>query len=181
MENTENVIFDRQLNGYNKGQVNRYIAKMSEAYRAAYNEHSAECGRYNDLLEAYKKLEEKEQSRPGADVIAKTLVDAETLAHKIIADANAEAATIIAEARISEKTISEEARAEVETARQRASRIIEDSYLESSLISSQAKKDREQADEIIENTIAKLLGIMTQKRDGADTRQTSVTPVGACA
>jgi len=106
---TPEVSFEKQLSGYDRGQVNRYIANISEAYQTAYNEYTAVCEKYNSLLEDYRKLEEKEQNKPGADIIAKTLVDTESLAHRILEDAGSEAARITSDAIAEAKRITDDA------------------------------------------------------------------------
>ena len=156
MLNIENVSFDKQFNGYERVQVDRYITTLSEAYQKAYDEYTSVCCKYNELLEDYKVLEEKEQSRPNAEVIAKTLVDTESLAQKILADAKADAAIVTADARACARKATEEARAEAESVRLKSSKLVEDACLEAAGIVSQARRDREEADAIIEQAITRL-------------------------
>lgn len=177
MLDIENITFDKQFNGYDRGQVDRYFSKMAEAYRAAYEEYNTACGRYYDLLEDYKKLEEKEQSKPDAGVIAKTLVDTETLAQKIIADANSEASVITADARAGARMITADASAEAEAAQEQSKKVVEDAYLEAARITSQARRDREQTDEIVENAIARLQEMLSLSFNSSDMRYIDDAPV----
>lgn len=162
MLNIENIAFEKQFNGYDRTQVDRYVASITEAYQTAYDEYTAVCGKYNDLLEDYRRLEEKEQSKPSADIIAKTLVDTEALAQKIIADAKADAAVVTADARVNARKAMEDANAEAEAIQQKSSSLIEDAYLEAARITSQAQKDREEANTIVELTITRLQDMLEQ-------------------
>ena len=106
--------FAEQTNGYDKAQVDDYIRRLTEAYQTAYNEYQAVCVKYNALLQENKKLETEKQfaSSAGpipnktvkdseiADIIAKTLVDSEMLARKIVENANAEAERIVDQAKL---------------------------------------------------------------------------------
>jgi len=99
MTNTA-ITFQKQLNGYDKDEVDRYIAKLTGAYQTAYEEYTAICGKYNGLLSDYEKLcEKRDNGSQGVAVIAKTLIDTETLAQQIIADAQAEAGKLVSVAR----------------------------------------------------------------------------------
>ena len=167
MLSTENVFFDKQVNGYDRTQVDRYILSISEAYQTAYDEYASVCGKYNDLLEDYRILEEKELSRPNADIITKTLVDAETLAQKIIANAKADAAEITADARESARKIAEDVCAEAEVLRQKSSRLIDDAYLEAARITAQAQSAREETDKIVEQAIEKLCDMLSPRGDSS--------------
>ena len=86
-----NVIFKESTNGYDKEQVNLYISKLAEAYKGVYSE--------NQVL--------REQKNPNSDIIAKTLMDTEILAQKIIANAHKEAARIIVRAKTNYEQIQE--------------------------------------------------------------------------
>ena len=108
IENKE-VSFGKQFNGYDKGQVDRYVDSLTKAYQTAYDEYKAVCGKYNSLLEDFNELEAKEAQRPAAEIITKTLVDAETMASKIISDANTESEMIIKKAQDEAKRITGDA------------------------------------------------------------------------
>jgi len=103
------IFFSDQKFGYDKEQVDSYIAKLSEAYQMAFEEHNAAVAKYSSLLEDYQRLEEERRRsnedgarkaeagvdiREVSDIVAKTLVNAEMLAKKIIEDARGEAAKI---------------------------------------------------------------------------------------
>ena len=51
------VTFQKRMNGYDKDEVDRYIANLSEAYQAAYEEHAFISAKYDSLLEEYKTLD----------------------------------------------------------------------------------------------------------------------------
>lgn len=89
------VAFTRQLRGYDMVQVDRYIKKLTDAYQTAYSEYNSVCKKYTDLLEKSSELEKKAQ--PGginAEIISKTLIDAEIKARNIVNSARAEAEKI---------------------------------------------------------------------------------------
>lgn len=108
IENTE-VIFERQFNGYDKSQVDRYIDSLAKAYQKVYDEHNAICGKYDSLLEEFNALRIKDEERPAADIIAKALVESEAIANKIILEASMEAEMIIETAKCDAKKIAEDA------------------------------------------------------------------------
>ena len=230
-----NIAFEKQLNGYDREQVDSYIKNLSAAYQSAYEEYTAACEKFNALLDEHKSLQAREQSRPNADVIAKTLIDTETLARKIIEEANAEAAAAGAQARADAQKIIDEARCEaqkiIDDARDEAQRIadgaytekaalkmqarqlideayaeaasakesaesvitkasveaaivlenakkvIDYAYIEASQITTQAAKDREQADEHLRMAIEKLHAMLPCGRSGADAPQIQDKPV----
>ena len=92
------IFFTEQKNGYDKVQVDNYIHMLTEAYQKAYKEYLDICGKHNDLMQDYKKLETEREKQPGlnADVIAKTLLDSEKLAREIIDNAYNEESRIVA-------------------------------------------------------------------------------------
>ena len=52
MENTitnMELSFEKQFNGYDKGQVDSYIANIAGAYQTAYDEYNALSEKYNDV------------------------------------------------------------------------------------------------------------------------------------
>jgi len=110
------IIFNRRLNGYDKDEVDCYINNLTQAYQTAYDEYNAVCGKYNELLDKYNTLgERRENNKPDAAVITKTMAEAETLAQKIIADAQIET-----------DKIREEACMEKVAARMQAQKLIDD-------------------------------------------------------
>jgi len=57
------ISFPKRLNGYDRNEVDRYIADLSEAYQTAYKEHAYVSAKYDSLLEEYKTLDgEREQT-----------------------------------------------------------------------------------------------------------------------
>ncbi|MCL1792616.1 MAG: DivIVA domain-containing protein [Oscillospiraceae bacterium] len=91
------VIFSERKNGYDKSQVDEYIKKIADAYREAYDENVALREKCEALMQNCQKLEEKIQNLENNDseIIAKTLIDSENLAKKIVADAQGEKAKIM--------------------------------------------------------------------------------------
>jgi len=85
------VSFNKQENGYDITQVDAYIKSITEAYQSAYEQNNIICNKYNQLLENFKMLQMREQSRPSAEVISNTLLNAEMFSKKIITEAQAEA------------------------------------------------------------------------------------------
>ena len=108
MTNT-GVSFERQFKGYNREQVDQYIASLAQAYQIAYDEYNSVCCKYSDLLEENEGLKEQNQNTPSADVLSKTLVNAELLAQKIIEDAKAESENMRAKAQADSKKIIDDA------------------------------------------------------------------------
>jgi DivIVA domain-containing protein len=174
------ITFKKQFNGYDKDEVDRYINNLAQAYQTAYEEYAAVCAKYNELLEAHARLgEQQEQNKSGAAVIARTLVDAETLAQKIIADAYAEADKIKAEthaeaqklkedayiekaaARIEAQKLIDDANAETSGAKGRADKVIADAQDEAAQISFRARSNLEQADASVRQIINKLQGLLS--------------------
>ena len=120
-----NVNFIDQKNGYDKEQVDSYITKITEAYKLVYDEHQAISDKYNALLQdhrksdaekqtlsgkydslerEYNKLADEKQAGSNAGVIAKALLDAETLAKKIIDSAYIEAARVAEQEKVNIET-----------------------------------------------------------------------------
>jgi cell division septum initiation protein DivIVA len=150
------VSFEKQFNGYAKEQVDRYITHLASAYQTAYNEYQTVCAKYNNLLEDYKKLEAREQDRPDADVITKTLVNTEKFAQKILADAQIEAEKIKLEARI-----------EAEAKRAAAQKLIDDAAVKAARINVSAKQNMEVANEEIARLIKRMQGLTAPETTGA--------------
>ncbi|MCL2083649.1 MAG: DivIVA domain-containing protein [Oscillospiraceae bacterium] len=155
-ENTANmeITFEKQFNGYDRSQVDRYVAELSGAYQKAYGEYLSVCDKYNGLIERYRELEARERGRPSADIISKTLVDTEILAGKIIEDARAEAAKIQAEARENAKRIAEDAYITVAAEKLKAEKIMAEAAAETV----RAKKASEHAGA----TVSQIIGAMQE-------------------
>ena len=186
------ISFAKQHNGYDREQVDRYIENLSNAYRTAYNEYTAVCAKYNSLLEEYKQLSERLAEQPAErpesgsgksniEIIAKTLIDTEALAQKIIADAQAEADKLReqaqeeaektkdgayqerATARMQTYKIVEDANAEAAAAREQAEKVLGGARAEAAVITAQARQNIDQANESILQLIEKLQEIVTPK------------------
>ncbi|MCL1835489.1 MAG: DivIVA domain-containing protein [Oscillospiraceae bacterium] len=172
------INFTRQRNGYDKEQVDSYVSNLTKAYRTAYDEYNTVCEKYNCLLEDYNELETKAQETPDTDVIAKTLVDMEILAHKVMADAGAEAEKTLACARDEAMRIIDEAMLaaadskesaskildaaafEESSARARAVKIIDDAKAEAEQINRRAGKAREASHDLIRRTMSEMESIL---------------------
>ena len=88
------IFFTSEANGYNRAQVDSYVSKVSRAYQATYKEYQELSGKYESHLEECGKSGAQGQNGLSSDIAAKTLINTELLAKKIIDDAHAEAAKI---------------------------------------------------------------------------------------
>jgi len=169
------VSFAKQFNGYDRAEVDRYVENLTQAYQTAYDEYNSVCAKYNDLLDKYGALcRQQEQNKSNVVVIAKTLVDTETLAHKIIADAQTEAEKIKAyslteaqklkedayvekaAAKIQAQKLIDDANAEMTGIQERGRELIRSAQAEAALINSQAKRNLDQTNGTIAGAAAKL-------------------------
>ena len=94
------ILFNEQKNGYDKGQVDNYIQMITKSYQNAYAEYLDINGKYNELVQSYKKLESEKAGKPAgldADIIAKTLLSSEKLAKEIVDNAYDEEARMVAQ------------------------------------------------------------------------------------
>ena len=174
------VSFSKQFNGYDKDEVDRYIRNLSEAYQTAYEEYTAVCAKYNSLVENCKTHEgEQEHNKSNIAVIAKTLVDAETLAAKIMTDAREEADKIMAEAqtaaqiikdkahienttvKMQSQKIIDDANAEATVVKEHARELIDDAQIDAAQIEMRAKKNLSQANEKISQLISDMQKLLT--------------------
>ena len=135
---SQEITFSRQLSGYDRDQVDRYLQRLCDAYQTAYDGYNEMMHEYNTLLRRYRQLEEQEMSRPNQDIIAKILVDSESAAQKRISEANSEAEKIIAEAR----STTADMRRELQTDREAFRRECD---LEKAMIAMQSQKELEVA------------------------------------
>jgi len=170
-----NVSFDKQFNGYDKGQVDQYIKNLATAYQTAYDEYQNVCGKYNGLLDEVSKKETEEQGRPTADIISKTLINTELLAQKILDDAKAQTETIHADAQAEARRITDDAYLQRAEARLQAQKLLDDATAEAEAIKTAARqtfeeanakeiaaqKALEQANESIAQLIQTMQGLIT--------------------
>ena len=188
------ITFPRQFNGYDKDEVDRYVVNLTKAYQTAYEEYNAVCAKYDELLENTKNGDgEREQNKSSAAIIAKTLVETEMIAQRIIADANAEAEKIKEETQAATRKIMEEtyiekaaaklqaqkliddASAETAGAQERARKLVVEAQAEAARISVYTSKKREQADESLHRLIDKLQDLISSKPHiAAEKPETSV-------
>ena len=145
MTNT-NISFSKEKNGYDKSQVDSYIKKLSDAYQKTFDEYKDVSDKYKNLLEDYNKSNTQERKEMNSDIIAKTLINAEILAQKVLDDAHAEASDVIAEA----NRVVESANAEAAKAQETANEIINEANTEAVLMVAQARKSIEQARKTME-------------------------------
>ena len=149
------VSFTEEKEGYNKAHVNAYISKLAKAYQTACAENQALEESYKNLQEACKKLEVQERSKLNAEIIAKTMVNMETLAQRIIADAQEEVLAAKTEA----KKILAEANAEAEEAKAAALKTLDAANAEAARIVDRAKSSFAQAQDVMQQTERKLTAI----------------------
>jgi len=171
------VTFAKQIMGYDRDEVDSYVENLSQAYQTAYDEYNSVCAKYNDLLEEYDSIWRKqEQNESNVAVIARTLVDTETLAHTIIADAQAQADKLTAEAQAAVQIIREETFAEKAAAKRHAQKLIDDATLEMAGIQERAREvirgARIEADQIsgrarqnLEKTNRSIAGMVEKLKD----------------
>ena len=55
------IPFDKEVGGYNKVQVDSYVALLTEAYSEAFQEYERASSRYNRLLDKIYRGEEIEE------------------------------------------------------------------------------------------------------------------------
>jgi len=176
---SSDVTFSTQIIGYDRAEVDSYVENLSQAYQTAYGEYNTVCAKYNDLLEEYDTIwRQQEQSKSNVAVIARTLVDTETLAHTIIADAQAQADKLTAEAQAAVQMIRDETFAEKAAAKRHAQKLIDDATaemagiqerarevirgakIEADQISGRARQSLEQTNRSIAGVVEKLKGIL---------------------
>ena len=131
-----NISFAKEKNGYDIEQVNSYIKKIGEAYQTTYYEFLDISGKYKSLLEDCGNSDKKEPTGMNPDVAAKTLINTEMLAQKIISEAQAEATAAVAESR----RIKDSADAEISKAKEAAQKIIDEAYAEAAKARADAQK-----------------------------------------
>jgi cell division septum initiation protein DivIVA len=116
----DGITFSERPMGYDKQQVDNYIAKLSYEYRTMHSEYTRMLEKCNSLSDACVKLSD-ERNRAvdalnhqkatsasfsaDAEAIARAIVDAEILAKQIIDRANEEAASIQESARIAREEL----------------------------------------------------------------------------
>ena len=176
---TNDVTFAKQFGGYDRNEVDRYVKNLTQAYQTAYGEYNSVCARYNDLLKEYTALcRQREQNKSNVAVIAKTLIETETLAHNIIEGARSEAERIksdtqesaqkIREDAFSERTAAkiqtqkliDDANTEMSKARERAREIVKDAKTEAALVNMHAKRNLEQTNESIAVLVKNLQDLL---------------------
>jgi DivIVA domain-containing protein len=173
------VTFEKQLNGYDRGQVDQYIARLAEAYQEAYDEYTSISDKNDDLLKEIEELKKESKNAPNAEVITKTLLSSEILAQKTLEDADEEAGKMIAKAQAESRMIIADACAEQDAAKAKAERIIKEAKIEAARNISKADqelmtiyKKREMLSSEISNIISKLETIEFEETGGETERET---------
>jgi len=174
---SNDIAFARQMMGYDRAEVDSYVENLSLAYQTAYDEYNSVCAKYNGLLEEYGALwQQQEQNKSNAAVIARTLVDTETLAHTILADAQAQADKLAAETQAAVKIIRDDAFAEKVAAARHAQKLIDDATAEMTGIQERAREvirsAKIEADQIsgrarqnLEQTNRSIAGVLEKLKD----------------
>jgi cell division septum initiation protein DivIVA len=86
--------------GYDKQQVDNYIARLVYEYQSMQNEYTALVSKCNNLSETCARLTDENKranATPGgknADAVSRAIIDAEIMAKQIVDNANAENAQI---------------------------------------------------------------------------------------
>jgi DivIVA domain-containing protein len=171
------VSFDRQFNGYDKEQVDRYVKNITKAYHAAYSEYFTMCAKYDAIREKYDALEARCGQKADADVCAKALLDAEELAKNIVADANESAEKLKSEAEQFKKDSNIEKRAahiqgqrivyianaEAAQTKELAQSIINEARTEAHRINAKTQQNLAQANETIARVINQMQGLLVEE------------------
>ena len=151
------IRFESEINGYDRNQVDKYIARLGEMYQANFDEYRALNIKYEELLETNKNSNVQKQTELNPDVVAKALINAEAIAQKIIDDAQYEAAEVIANA---QKTI-DDAIAKAARAEETAQEITNKANDRAKLITAQARKSLIQTQKTIEQTSEEIKRLLT--------------------
>ena len=61
------IPFDKEVGGYNRAQVDSYLALLTEAYNEAFCEYEQASSKYNKLLDRIFRGEEIEEMRFGRE------------------------------------------------------------------------------------------------------------------
>lgn len=169
------ILFQNEINGYDKIQVDNYITKLSKAYQDAYDENQSMRSNYDTLREAYERMEAQMQTKWNSKVITKTIMNMESLAQKIIDDANEEAERVKTEALLSIDTaqsqateleakvrqLADDAATEKANAENEAKKILDKANIEAVRILAQAKSNLAEAQEIIQQMLSKVQSLLT--------------------
>ena len=153
----KNISFAKEKNGYDRAQVDSYIKKISDAYETTYYEFLDVSGKYKSLMEERESSGSREETGMNADVAAKTLINTEMLAQKIIADAQAEANSILEKAR---KSV-DEANAEAAGIKEDARKALDGAVSEAAAMAAQTREDIEKARRIIDSASSQVEELLT--------------------
>ncbi|MCL1805679.1 MAG: DivIVA domain-containing protein [Clostridiales bacterium] len=181
---TYNIQFAEEKNGYSKEQVDGYVDKLSNAYEAAYRENQEVREQYKNLKDECDRLEVQEKTRLNAGVIAKTMLNLETMAQEIVAEAQQEVIEAKGEAKrlvdaakaeaemlkAAAEKIMDEANAEKAGARATAQRIKDEAATEAARIVRGARKGAEEANEIMKQALARLRDLPAYHEEEAEAR-----------
>ncbi|MCL2146524.1 MAG: DivIVA domain-containing protein [Synergistaceae bacterium] len=160
------IIFKTEKDGYDKEQVDKYISRLSEEYQKAYNEYQNISSINSTLLDECSRMKRQEELGMDPDVIAKTLLSAETMAQKTIDDAHFEAAALKLEA----QQLLDGAKAESEQAKEFSQKIVNDAKIQAAKMIFRTRRNIEQVRKAMELAMGgmdKLLAFTTTKKEPA--------------
>jgi len=197
MNPQEGITFQKQLNGYNRDEVDRYVENLAGAFQTANEEYKTVCAEYNELLYEYKKIEteREQQSKASSEIVAKLLIETELVAQKITGDAESEAeilkSTAQAEAKkiledaylekasaqIEIKKLTGDAETEASETKNRARKLMSDAQINSVQINLHAKHNLEQANGSIRQIIASLQELLAVMPEETHVEQTLEMPI----
>ena len=120
----ENGSLFRQVDGYAKDEVDRYVSILTEAYQKAFDEYNSLSDKYDDLLEQYNTLSLRQERRSGYRDVTEQSAGAEVFAQPVIADAQAETDRINADAVKIAQMMLDEADAEANRPERRSHKLI---------------------------------------------------------
>ena len=157
------VRFNKERNGYSKEQVEAYVKKIADAYQSSYEEYQTLDAEYRRLQEKYeeqlrenRKLKDRAEPEMDAGVVAKALINAETLAQKTLAEARQQAEAMLLEA----KQAQAEAAVDAGKLKEAAGQIIEGAKAEAAVLSYQARASVELAQKTLEKTVLELSNML---------------------
>ena len=74
---SKNITFNKQLYGYDRAQVDLYLAELARAYQEAYDEYKSEHDKNNNLLDEIGELKERINSTPKNNLVTKEITDSQ--------------------------------------------------------------------------------------------------------
>ncbi|MDR0491928.1 MAG: DivIVA domain-containing protein [Oscillospiraceae bacterium] len=124
------VSFGKQLYGYNREQVERYIANITDAYQIAYTEYNDLYAKYYSLADNRGSTGSSEKLSSNAVATEKSLVNLEMLAQRIMEDACSEVVALSVSAKSEARKIMDDASSAALRVRAIAQKMIDKSNIE---------------------------------------------------